>query len=134
MDYVSEGFSSSGICLETEVPQSMSCILDMERMVRVLVNLLDNARKASARGSSVKLEVQEAASGAVFIIADQGEGMSEEVRRQMFEPFYSSSASGGTGLGMVVVKNVIEAHRGRLEVESTPGRGTRITMSVPCRT
>ena len=69
----------------------------------------------------------------LFIITDTGDGMTPEVLEHIFEPFYSSSQGGGTGLGMVIVKNIVDAHEGSLKVESAPGKGTKVTISLPLR-
>jgi signal transduction histidine kinase len=57
--------------------------------------------------------------------------MSQETLTHIFEPFYSSSASGGTGLGMVIIKSIIDAHRGVIDIESREGEGTAIHMRIP---
>ena len=108
-------------------------LLDQERILRVLINLVDNARKAMRRGGTLTITVERQESLAKLSVADTGEGMTEATRERIFEPFYSSSEDGGTGLGMVIVKNVVEAHRGTLEVESEEGRGTTVTITLPLR-
>ncbi|MCK4515434.1 MAG: HAMP domain-containing histidine kinase, partial [Spirochaetaceae bacterium] len=108
-------------------------LLDQERILRVLINLVDNARKAMRRGGTLTITVEREESRAKLSVADTGEGMTQGTRERIFEPFYSSSEDGGTGLGMVIVKNVVEAHRGTLEVESEEGRGTTVTITLPLR-
>jgi len=63
-------------------------------------------------------------------ISDNGEGMSKQSMKQMFDPFYTTKA-GGTGLGMSTVFQIIEMHRGRINVESELGRGTAFTIDIP---
>ena len=63
-----------------------------------------------------------------FEIADNGIGMDEATRRNMFEEFFSTKGSGGTGLGLAVVEKVVNKHGGRIEVDSAPGKGSRFTM------
>ncbi len=106
-------------------------LLDEERMVRVLINLCDNARKAMSRGDSLTVSATVDGAEVVITVCDTGRGMSDDVARHIFEPFYSSSPDGGTGLGMVIVKNVVEAHRGSIAVESAPGVGTEVTLRLP---
>lgn len=108
-------------------------LLDHERILRVMINLVDNARKAMRRGGTLTITAEPDESLAKVSVSDTGEGMTQETRDRIFEPFFSSSADGGTGLGMVVVKNVVEAHRGTLEVESEEGRGTTVTIMLPLR-
>ena len=108
-------------------------LLDQERILRVLINLVDNARKAMGRGGTLTITARRQESFAKVSVVDTGEGMTKGTRERIFEPFYSSSKDGGTGLGMVIVKNVVEAHRGTLEVESEEGRGTTVTITLPLR-
>jgi len=108
-------------------------LLDQERILRVLINLVDNARKAMRRGGTLTITARRQESFAKISVVDTGEGMTKGTRERIFEPFYSSSKDGGTGLGMVIVKNVVEAHRGTLEVESEEGRGTTVTITLPLR-
>jgi signal transduction histidine kinase len=63
--------------------------------------------------------------------ADSGEGMGPEALAHVFEPFYSASSKGGTGLGMLIVKNIVEAHGGTVRLGSKPGVGTRVLLSFP---
>ena len=59
--------------------------------------------------------------------------MSPAVLSHVFEPFYSSSRQGGTGLGMLIVKNIVEAHQGEIEISSSPGEGTEVRIHLPLR-
>jgi signal transduction histidine kinase len=128
-----ERLESRGVEVRLENEVSEPVLMDEERMARVLVNLCDNARKAMGDGDRLTLRATREGDELVLTVADTGAGMEGEVVRRVFEPFYSSSASGGTGLGMVIVKNVVEAHHGSIAVESTPGAGTTVTMRLPAR-
>ena len=64
----------------------------------------------------------------LFEIADNGTGMDQATRRNIFEEFFSTKGSGGTGLGLAVVEKVVNKHGGRIEVESDPGKGSRFTI------
>jgi signal transduction histidine kinase len=109
-------------------------IMDEERMLRVMMNLADNARKAMPSGGTLSMSATSHEETVRFVVSDTGEGMAPEVLDRIFEPFYSKSQSGGTGLGMVIVKNVVEAHQGSLRVESSPKEGTTVTIVLPSRT
>jgi len=104
---------------------------DEERMGRVLFNLSDNARKAMGSSGRFTIIVGREGDDLVFLIEDNGEGMSEEVLEHIFEPFYSRSPQGGTGLGMLIAQSIVKAHKGTLRVDSTPGSGTRIHINLP---
>jgi signal transduction histidine kinase len=84
-------------------------------------------------GSSGRMIVTAESSGdaLVFSVADTGEGMDEETLQRIFEPFFSSSSRGGTGLGMVAVRNIVEAHGGSVTVDSSPAGGTTVRIRLP---
>jgi signal transduction histidine kinase len=128
-----ESLASRHIELVVENSIHDPVVLDQERILRVLVNVADNARKAMRSGGTLTITAVREESLARIAVADTGEGMTEKTLERMFEPFYSSSEDGGTGLGMVIVKNVVEAHRGTLEVMSEQGRGTTVTITLPLR-
>ncbi len=129
--YLRDAFARRGISLETEIACSRKVMLDEERLLRAVINIADNSRKASSRGGIVSIKAEEHQDQLRISVADKGEGMSEEVLSKIFEPFYSSSKSGGTGLGMLVVKHVVEAHQGTIDVWSEPGRGTIVSLTLP---
>ncbi|HOX13618.1 MAG TPA: ATP-binding protein [Spirochaetales bacterium] len=130
---VRERFRTSGLSVVTDCRLEDALLLDGERILRALLNVADNARKAMSPGGVLTLRAYPQQDANVFVLEDTGEGMSPEVLAHIFEPFYSSSKAGGTGLGMLIVKNVVEAHGGTVEVESEPGKGTRVRLSIPKR-
>jgi len=128
-----ERLSARGVTFTMNNGVTRPVLLDEERMGRVLINLCDNARKAMTRGDTLTMTATIEGSEVVITVRDTGRGMSEDIVRHIFEPFYSSSPDGGTGLGMVIVKNVVEAHRGSITVESTPEVGTEIALRLPAK-
>lgn len=110
--------------------------IDEGRLGQVLVNLLLNAAHAIPHGAvshnSVTLDAKRVADGRVVIeVADTGAGMSEEVQKRVFEPFFTSKPVGqGTGLGLSICHGIINAAGGSLEVESTVGRGTTVRITL----
>ncbi len=131
--YTSARLEQSRVSLVVENHVDTPIIVDGERMVRVLTNLVDNARKASGPGQSVVVYADSEERILRLEVSDQGEGMDDEVRARVFEPFYSSSRGGGSGIGLVIVKNVVEAHHGHLELQSSPGNGTTVRIGLPLR-
>lgn len=129
-----ERLGRAGIRVELEVRYDEPVILDEERVLRALQNLADNARKAmSSKGGVLSLKSYLEGDQLSLEVADTGEGMSPEVLGHLFEPFYSASSQGGTGLGMLIVKNIVEAHGGTLRIGSKKGVGTRVAMRFPLR-
>ena len=114
-------------------------LADRDAMVVVLVNLLDNAVKYTGDEKRIDLRARDA-SGRVFIsIQDNGIGLSKSERKNVFRRFYQvdqklSRSRGGCGLGLALVQHIVEAHGGRVDVNSQLGRGTTFTVSVPIAT
>jgi signal transduction histidine kinase len=123
--------------LECDIPTDLPTLdADPSLLRRVLDNLLDNARKFSE--APVRLAGRPAADGEhlVFEVQDLGIGISAADQQRIFEPFFRSDpsrtrATGGVGLGLAVVKRIVEAHSGGIEVESELGRGTRFVVTLP---
>jgi signal transduction histidine kinase len=108
-------------------------VLDEERFSRVLLNLAENSRKAMPHGGTLSIRARRQDDRVIFTVVESGDGMTREVLDRIFEPFYSNSGKGGTGLGMLIVKNIVEAHEGDIEVRSEPGKGTEVGVSIPAR-
>lgn len=124
-----------GIRCELSLEAKEPILADAERLSRVLVNLIDNARKAmrDVPERSIRLSTRFEADQLLIAVEDNGQGMDDETMARLFEPFYSASAKGGTGLGLLIVKNVVEAHGGSLRLVSELGKGTRFTIALPRR-
>lgn len=133
-DYVGDRLSSRGMTLRVQNEVDDPIVVDEERLVRVLTNIADNARKAMQKGGTLTISAQRDGDVVHMIAADDGAGMTPEVLKRVFEPFYSSSTEGGTGLGLVIVKSIIEAHRGSLEIDSEIGKGTTVRVDLPAGT
>jgi two-component system phosphate regulon sensor histidine kinase PhoR len=107
---------------------------------QLFINLIDNSIKYTEKGGvTVTLkpgETSPAGREAVFVVQDTGIGISERHLPRIFERFYTVDKSrsrklGGTGLGLAIVKHIVLIHRGRIDVESTPGEGTAFTVRLP---
>ena len=114
----------SPITLEVDLSLGELPILADETQVQqVLMNLSLNARDAMPSGGTLRVQTFLRDGEVCLVVADTGEGMSEDVRRQVFEPFFSTKEY-GTGLGLAVVQQVVEGHGGKIVVSSQPGQGT----------
>ena len=105
-----------------------------ELLEQVWVNLLDNAIKHSPVGGSVAVSLSDAGAALTVRIADHGDGMSADVQKHMFEKFYqgdSSHKAEGNGLGLALVKRIVELCKGQVIVKSAPGKGAEFEVSLP---
>lgn len=104
--------------------------LDATRMRQVLVNLLDNALKASPADGKVEAEVRRDADELVFVVRDRGPGIPEEHLEQVFEPFFTTRTK-GSGLGLAIVRRITRLHGGTVSVVNRPGGGAEFTVAIP---
>jgi signal transduction histidine kinase len=122
--------------LEGQVDGVGSAAMDTRRIQRVLYNLLQNAMRHTPADGSIFIRAKEAGSEVEVSVEDTGEGIAPEEMPHIFERFHRkdqarSRASGGSGLGLSIAKGIVEAHGGRIWVESVVGRGTRFTFTLP---
>ncbi len=126
-----ESLAARGIHLELINRVEDPLLLDADRILRVFSNLVDNGRKSMRQGGTLRFESRLEGEEVQLMVSDTGEGMDEVTRSRLFEPFFSASSAGGTGLGMLVISNVVEAHQGTIRVESAPHCGTSIHICLP---
>lgn len=129
--YLEPQMRGKRIELSVEVADDRPMVVDFHRMVRVLLNVLENALKACGADGTITVSSRRTDDDVEFLVADTGEGMSDEVAARVFEPFFSRSKSGGTGLGMLIVRNIVEAHGGTLSLSSRRGTGTEVRVRIP---
>src|SRR5690606_30784223 len=95
-----------------------------------LMNLVKNAIEATPEGGQILARTYATRGGVALDLIDTGEGMDDNTALHMFEPFYSTK-SAGTGLGLPTARKIIEAHGGRITVQSELGRGTKFNLAFP---
>jgi len=125
--------SPGPVHVELELEDSVPPVMVDERMMRqAFLNLAINAVQAMPQGGRLRATVRraEGAHEVQVEFSDTGPGISAEVRARIFEPFFTTKAK-GTGLGLAVVKRIIESHQGRLTLESQPGQGTCFRLYLP---
>jgi two-component system phosphate regulon sensor histidine kinase PhoR len=127
----------NGLKLSVNVPSNPPSVAgDRRRLAEVLQNLLDNARQYTLPGGEIVLSAEVHDSEVVFTVSDTGIGIPRADQSRIFERFYRVDAArsreaGGTGLGLAIAKHLIEAHGGRIWVESEIGKGSHFHFSVP---
>ena len=129
-------YNESGCDLAIEAEEDMPVMLfDARKMTQVFDNLLSNAVKFSPQGGRITLQLRRDPAEAVVVIRDRGIGMSPQQQERIFDKFfradYSNTAASGLGLGMTLVKSIIEGHGGRIWVESEAGKGTSVFFTLP---
>lgn len=124
--------ADAGIAIEVRGSRELTLNADGKKLRQALLNLVLNAMQASARGSTVTLEIAKScADGAAVIkVTDRGQGMTPDVLERIRKPYYTTK-EGGSGLGIAVARGIIEQHGGSLRVESAAGRGTTATVFLP---
>ncbi|TWU13507.1 Sporulation kinase E [Symmachiella macrocystis] len=104
--------------------------LDRALFRQVLMNFALNAQQAMPEGGLLELQTYARDGEVLLDLIDNGVGMSPATVEKMFQVFYSTK-SGGSGLGLPTARKIVQAHRGRIAVDSEPGRGTRFTIALP---
>jgi two-component sensor histidine kinase len=122
--------------IEIDAPkegEAARAIGEFRRVLQILLNLLGNAVRYSPQGSQVWLRVEREGSRARVVVADQGEGLSEEQQAKAFEKFerLGRQGDGGSGLGLYISRRLARAMGGELSVESAQGQGARFTLELP---
>ena len=103
---------------------------DPDQLTQVLLNVALNGIEAMGGQGRLSLDVGRRNGEVVIAVADTGRGISLEERGRVFEPFFSKKP-GGTGLGLTIARRIGDAHGGHIDLESTPGKGTRFTIALP---
>jgi signal transduction histidine kinase len=130
-------FGSNKCAFESSVSDGLPLVMaDHDSAVTVLVNLLDNACKYSDSDKQISLKVFAEDGEVCFAVKDNGYGMTKRVMKRIFERFYQADQSlarsaEGCGLGLSIVKFIVETHKGKITVESTPGKGSCFTVRLP---
>ena len=119
--------------IELRIDQRTQCKIriDQAKVKRAVVNLARNAAEAMPDGGTFTIAAWKEGERIVLSFADTGSGIPEQIRDKVFQPFVTQGKRDGTGLGLAIVKQVIEAHGGEVRFESTPGKGTVFTFSLP---
>ena len=131
---VAKDANNRGVSLrfEPDVDQETVIRGDGEKLRQAFLNIVINALQATPPGGMVEITLQRLDAGVQIIFIDSGGGIPPENLQRIFEPFFTTKTD-GTGLGLVVTRKIIEGHGGSLDIESEMGKGTKVTVSLPCK-
>ena len=105
-------------------------MFDPDQLKQAVDNLLRNAIDASPDGGRVRIEARREASDHVIDVVDEGPGIPADIVPKIFDLYFTTKAD-GTGVGLAVTNQIVEAHHGRIDVDSSPGKGTRMSVRIP---
>ena len=133
LEMFQERIVRSRITVEKAIEANMPSVLaDRDQLIQVLINLMMNSLHAMPEGGRLRLSLAHEGSHVCLGVSDTGHGMPEEVRSKVFEPFFTTKDFGkGTGLGLTVVKGIVEEHGGTIGVESVVDKGTTFWIRLP---
>jgi signal transduction histidine kinase len=118
------------ITIHTDLAGAGEAVFDPDQLKQAVDNLLRNAIDATSDGGRVRLEARRDAADHVIEVIDEGPGIPADIVPKIFDLYFTTKAD-GTGVGLAVTHQIVEAHRGRIDVESSPGAGTRMAFRIP---
>ena len=124
--------TGSAVKIETKFPkQKLEAELDPQLFQQMLIHLLKNAIQAMPEGGTIKLQLQKIHHNSFqIIVSDSGEGMPKEIKEKLYFPFASTRPK-GAGLGLAIVRKIVDLHNGSIHFQSSPGKGTTVVLEFP---
>jgi signal transduction histidine kinase len=129
LEFQAEAFHSHHVDVVTEIEPDCIAIGDSEKLRQVVINLLVNALDAMPESGTLSVKVGAARSGVIVEIGDTGPGIDPSILPEIFDPFFTTKEA-GTGLGLSIVRKIVDQHGGHIDIDSTPGRGTRVKVEL----
>ncbi len=129
--FLQKDFEKRNIELHNENTFAGEVEIDMDKMTRVILNIAGNAADAMPNGGNFFVRSHSDDNTLMIELEDTGSGMPEEIRKKIFEPFVTYGKKHGTGLGMAIVKKIIDDHNGEIEIQSEIGKGTKMILKIP---
>jgi signal transduction histidine kinase len=120
------------VSLDADLTGVGEALFDPDQLKQAIDNLLRNAIDASPEGGRVTLRALGTTSGHDIVVEDEGPGIPPEQLPKIFDLYFTTKAD-GTGVGLAVTHQIVDAHHGSIEVDSRPGTGTRMIVSIPLR-
>ena len=121
------------IVLRTSLPaEPVNCMVDPGMIKQALLNLMTNATQAMSDGGELLLKLSSESDRAVIEVIDTGPGIEPGRQEKIFQPYYTTTP-GGTGLGLPTTRRIVLRHKGRIYLDSEPGKGTRFVIELPLK-
>ena len=133
MGFLERGAKNRGVTIGTDFAEGLPDIVsDRGQLQQVFLNIMGNALDAVPDGGKVDIACSQTADGGLLVrVTDNGKGMSPEVIKHIFEPFYSTKKEKGNGLGMFITYGIVRRLGGEITVDSTEGKGTTVSITLP---
>jgi two-component system, NtrC family, nitrogen regulation sensor histidine kinase NtrY len=127
--YLNDQYIKVTIC---ETPEKLYLFSDHSQLLRVFTNLLENAKQAipDERHGSIEVTLKESEEDVIVAIKDNGEGISDEIAKRIFQPYFTTKSS-GTGLGLAMTRKIIEFWKGTIWFETEEHKGTTFYIKLP---
>jgi signal transduction histidine kinase len=122
--------ATRGITIDCDLASVGDALFDADQLKQAVDNLLRNAIEASPEGATVRIGARRDGSHHVIEVRDEGPGIPADVLPKIFDLYFTTKAD-GTGVGLAVTNQIVEAHQGRIDVDSAPGRGTTMSIRIP---
>jgi len=119
-----------GTRFSVDIPSRFILVSDRNKLKQILLNLMENSMEAMKEGGNLLIRARERGSRVILEVQDQGKGMTPEIQRRIFQPFFTTKSQ-GTGLGMAIVKKLVDQLRGEIQIKSSPGQGTTFHIEIP---
>jgi K+-sensing histidine kinase KdpD len=129
--FLEKEFDKRGMKLITELKYTGRCVVDPEKMERVFLNIARNAIDAMNEGGVLTIRTEKVNDRLQIIFQDTGKGIPREIGQKIFDPFFTFGKKHGTGLGMSIVKKIIEEHNGVIDFKTHEGTGTTFYIHIP---
>src|SRR5579859_1004210 len=129
LDFQAEAFHSHHLDVVTDIETGTIAIGDSEKLRQVVINLLVNALDAMPESGTLSVKVSSSPGGVAIEIGDTGPGIDPSILPEIFDPFFTTTEA-GTGLGLSIVRKIVDQHGGRIDIDSSPGRGTRVKVEL----
>jgi signal transduction histidine kinase len=122
--------ASRNVRLEESLPIGSMVLGDTEKLKQVVLNIVVNALDAMADGGTLRVAVDDDGNDVVLSIGDTGPGVDPKILAEIFDPFFTTKPA-GTGLGLALVRKIVEQQGGRVALDSRPGEGTTVRVVLP---